>query len=123
MSLSHQLQVCLREMRRLLLQLLFAVLKALADGQVGVGEGRFLLTFALQELIVVCVLILHILVYLLHDFLLVHGECALLALHLTFLGLLIGLEGDLVNLVILGRYRSCLPGLPWLAENKLLLQA
>jgi hypothetical protein len=122
MSLPHQLQVSLREVRRLLLQLLFAVLKTLADGQVGVGEGRFLLTFPLQELIVVRVLILHILIDLLHDLLLVHGECALLALHLTFLGLLIGLEGDLINLVIFRGDRSCLTGLPRLAENQLLLQ-
>ena len=123
MSLPHQLQVSLREVRRLLLQLLFAVLKTLADGQVGVGKVRFLLTFALQELIIVRVLILHILIDLLHDLLLVHGECTLLALHLTFLGLLIGLEGDLVNLVIFRGDRSCLTGLPRLAENKLLLQA
>jgi hypothetical protein len=31
----------------------------------------------------------------------VHGKCSLLALHLTFLCLLISLEGNLIDLVIL----------------------
>ena len=101
MSLPHQLQVSLREVRRLLLQLLFAILKTLADGKVCIGERRFFLTFALEELVVVRVLVLHILIDLLHDLLLVHGKCTLLALHLTFLCLLISLEGNLINLVIL----------------------
>jgi hypothetical protein len=109
--------------RRLLLQLLFAILKTLADGKVRIREGRFFLSFPLEELVIVRVLVLHVLIDLLHDLLLVHGECSLFTLHLTFLGLLISLEGNLINLVILCRGCGSLTGLARLTQNQLLLQA
>jgi hypothetical protein len=76
----------------------------------------------LVVVVVVHVLVLHILIDLLHDLLLVHGKCTLLALHLTFLCLLISLEGNLIDLVILCRGSGCLTGLARLTQDQLFLQ-